>query len=447
MAELNTIITLRQGTTAEWNVSSVVLKQGEMGLEYLADGSVKIKAGDGEHLWGDLAYVGSDVKATNVFQVEMSADETDDIAAIEEKVAEEGAKKQNGDVAIVKATFAEGKVSYTSYVYDSELDVEGEDSSKGWSAMDGNYSATNVFLKNQIELAGSFETVGNYNKGDKIKAGTSLENILSSMLQQELYPEASLPTASISASGGSGEVGSSYTLPTATLTIDSVGSYTYGPETGIIFAIGDVELKQGSNSKKNESVMSKSSTLKLQATDTATLYTDTAKTYTFTATASYSEGAVPVTNLGNEYTDAQIAAGDITIANKTVTFSGLRYAFAGGTTAATIDSAIVRSMSAKKSSKASMDSQSEALEFTAAAGATKVFFAYPKSWTGTPYFEMFGLAWGENVDIVAKDNIQVADARGTVDGALQGAMEYKLYAWELDTPLQAESTKFRVWFK
>ena len=69
MAKLNTIITLRQGTTAEWNASTRVLELGEMGLEYLADGSVKIKAGDGEHKWGDLAYVGSDVKAANVFQV------------------------------------------------------------------------------------------------------------------------------------------------------------------------------------------------------------------------------------------------------------------------------------------------------------------------------------------------------------------------------------------
>ena len=42
MAELNTIITLRQGTTAEWNSSTIVLKIGEMGLEYLADGTVKI---------------------------------------------------------------------------------------------------------------------------------------------------------------------------------------------------------------------------------------------------------------------------------------------------------------------------------------------------------------------------------------------------------------------
>ena len=50
MNELNTIITLRQGTTADWADSTVVLKVGEMGLEYLTDGTVKIKAGDGENL-------------------------------------------------------------------------------------------------------------------------------------------------------------------------------------------------------------------------------------------------------------------------------------------------------------------------------------------------------------------------------------------------------------
>ena len=64
MAELKTIITLRQGTTAQWDDSEVILKTGEMGLEYLLDGNVKIKAGDGEHLWGDLPYIGSDVVTT-----------------------------------------------------------------------------------------------------------------------------------------------------------------------------------------------------------------------------------------------------------------------------------------------------------------------------------------------------------------------------------------------
>ena len=455
MAELNTIITLRQGTTADWADSKVILKSGEMGLEYLADGTVKIKAGDGEHLWSALNYIGSDVKDANVFQVELGENETDDIAAIEAKVVAENAEKQNGDVAIVKSTFADGKISYTSYVYDSELDVEGEDSSHGWSAMDGNYSATNVFLKNKIELAGSFTSVGNYNKGKTITAGTSLEALLSGMLQQELYPTANdVPNAEITISGTtSGEVGTTYGAPVATLKITDVGSYEYGDKaSGISFAIGSVKVAEGadpdtsSNVVTNTAVMNKDSTIKVTAT-TGGMYGDTSKTYTFSGSASYEAGKVPVTNLGNAYADAQIPAGNVSISDKTITYSGYRYAFAGGSTAATIDSAVVRSMTAKKSSKASMDTEGEALEFTAAAGATKVFFAYPATWTGTPYFEMFGLAWAENTDIVAKDNIQVADARGTVEGVLQGPVAYKLYCWELDTPLQAESTKFRVWFK
>ena len=460
MAELKTRIILRNGTTAEWATSEVLLREGEIALEYCVDGTVKQKAGSGVtgKKFSELPYIGSDVKAANVFQVELAADDTDDIAAIEAKVTAEGAKKQAGDVAICKGTFADGKVSYTSYVYDPELDVEGEDSSHGWSAMDGNYSATNVFLKNKIELAGSFTSVGNYNKGKTINAGTSLESLLSGMLQQELYPTANdKPNASISASGNSGEVGSEYTVPTATLKITDVGSYEYGDKaTGITFAIGSVKLAEGAdpatatNYKTNDAVMSKDSTMTLKASGDKVLYTDSSKSYTFSATASYGAGKVPVTNLGNEYADAQIPAGNVTIDDKTVTFSGYRYAFAGGTTAATLDSATVRAAAAKKSSFAGMDTEGEALEFTAAAGATKVFFVYPSTWsvgTKKPYFEMFGLAWGENTDIVAKADIQVADARGTKDGALQGAVAYKVYCWELDTPLQAESTKFRVWFK
>lgn len=442
MATLNTTIILRNDLTANWLANNqVVLQRGEVGIEFLANGKAKMKIGDGEKTWEQLSYFGGD--AAKYFEVIPEVDENGveiDIEAINRVVGD--TELAGGDIAIVKSTFAPGKTQYTAYVYDEETSA--------WKAMDGNYSADNVYVAEDLTLAGNFTSVGNYNKGDTIAAGTSLQNVLSSMLQQELYPTANdKPNASISVSGGSGEAGSSYTLPTATLTIDDVGSYEYGDKaTGITFAINSVELKQGSNSKKNDAVMSKGSTLRLQATDTDTLYTDSAKSYTFTATASYEQAPnIPVTNLGNPYEAARIPAGSVSIPNKTATFTGYRYAFAGGTTAATLDSATVRAMTAKKSSKASMDSQAEALEFTAAQGATKVFFAYPATWTGTPYFEMFGLAWAENTDIVAKDNIQVADARGTVDGALQGAVAYKVYCWELDTPLQAESTKFRVWFK
>lgn len=438
MALLNTTIILRNDSTVNWLANeNVILARGEVAIEFLANGKAKMKIGDGEKTWAQLSYFGGESAKYYDVVPEVSEIHLDAITRVVN-----GAILSSGDIAVVKETFAPGKIQYTAYVYDGDAAT--------WKAMDGNYSADNVYTAKDLTLAGNFTTIGNYEKGDVIAAGTSLQDVLSGMLQQELYPTANdKPSASISVSGGSGEVGSSYTLPTATLTITDVGSYEYGDkETGITFAIGDVTLNQGSNSKTNDAIMTKGSTLKLQATDTETLYTDAAKSYTFTATASYEQSPkIPVTNLGNPYEDARIPAGSVSIADKTVTFSGYRYAFAGGTTAATLDSAVVRSMSAKKSSKASMDSQSEALEFTVAAGATKVFFAYPATWTGTPYFEMFGLAWAENTDIVAKNNIEVADARGTIDGVLQGAVDYKLYCWELDTPLQAETTKFRVWFK
>ena len=443
MALLNTTIILRNDSTANWLANeNVILARGEVAIEFLANGKAKMKIGDGEKTWAQLSYFGGE--SAKYYDVVPEVDEDGSVEIHLDAITRvvNGATLSSGDIAVVKETFAPGKTQYTAYVYDGDAAT--------WKAMDGNYSADNVYTAKDLTLAGNFTTIGNYEKGDVIAAGTSLQDVLSGMLQQELYPTANdKPSASISASDGSGEVGSSYTLPTATLTITDVGSYEYGDkETGITFAIGNVTLSQGSNSKTNDVIMTKGSTLKLQATDTETLYTDAAKSYTFTATASYEQSPkIPVTNLGNPYEDARIPAGSVSIADKTVTFSGYRYAFAGGTTAATLDSTVVRSMSAKKSSKASMDSQSEALEFTVAAGATKVFFAYPATWTGTPYFEMFGLAWAENTDIVEKSNIKVADARGTINDVLQGAVDYKLYCWELDTPLQAETTKFRVWFK
>ena len=70
MAELKTIITLRRGTTAEWASSSVTLQLGEIGLEYLVDGSVKLKAGTGNKAWADLPYVSDDLAASLLPRVE-----------------------------------------------------------------------------------------------------------------------------------------------------------------------------------------------------------------------------------------------------------------------------------------------------------------------------------------------------------------------------------------
>ena len=190
--------------------------------------------------------------------------------------------------------------------------------------------------------------------------------------------------------------------------------------------------------------MIKGSTINLQATDSETLYTDTAKSYKFTATASHSAGAVPVTNLGNEREGLKIESGDITIADKTATFTGWRRIFGSGTTAATLDSANIRALTQLKKTSDTVPTTSggKGIVFNAAKGSTKVVFAYPSSWTTkTPKFEIFTMAWG-GTEGFEKSTVNVADARGGENGL----KEYTVYTYTPATPLAADNTQYCVYF-
>ena len=465
MATINTRVVLRNDTKANWEAikdnRNLALLEGEIGVEtdtgLFKIGKVK-EVVDGNPVlctWAELEY----------------ANDIPDLSGVTNEVKIAGTLeglgdgKVVGDMGIVKALVYENedddtqnKYSYTAYVW----------SGTRWEAMDGNYDATNVYFKDDITLAGSYTQVGNVTKSSNAATGTlsaagkSLADVMQSIFTQELYPakNTSRDVPNIALSGDedkTGEVGSSYTLPTVTVKVSDVGSYAYGPATGIKFEAGNLTISQGSNnSKTNNTDMVKDNTMSLQAADTETLYLDTAKSYTFNATGTYTAGVAPKTNLGNLLDNNddvatwtyRIPSGTATATARTIKRTGYRNMFAGGTTAATVDSAVIRGFSAKKGSKPT--SESTALEFTAAGGTTKVVCAFPNGWTGTPYFEMFGLAWAENSNFAARTNVTVADARGNdADGNPQGGMSYKVYSWELsaDAPLEAETTKFRVYFK
>ena len=390
MAELKTIITLRQGTTAEWANSEVVLKTGEMGLEYLSDGNVKIKAGDGEHLWSALPYIGSDVKSANVFQVELTANDIDDIAAIEAQVVAENAEKQDGDVAIVKAMIAEGKYSYTSYVYDSALDTEDEDTAHGWSAMDGNYSAANVFLKDKIVLAGDYgmdsrkdkiTSIGNLRIGDEIAAGTSLQTLFMDMLSQRLQPaNPTAPAASITlymdgatkkSAAGAVEVGTTVT-PSYTASL-SAGSYTYGPATGVVASSYSV------TSTGRKTVDGATADTAEDSATTATgaftsFIVDDDTNYKLSVSIPHNAGVVANDNLGSPSNPVkQIAAGTKTKDSGAITgFRSIFYGYkAGGATldVANLTSAQIRALgnSATTTKPTSMTTNK----------MQQIFFAFP----------------------------------------------------------------------
>jgi len=448
MAEINTSIQLRHDTTENWETNkSKVLKDGEAGVEFQESGKVALKIGRDGKTWDELDYFAS-ANPAKVYQVELGENELD-IDGIERVV--NGAELQSGDLAIVMSGIAGSAKSYTSYVYDGA----------NWTATDGNYSADNVYFKDDLTVTAAIGTVtaddisdgnGSYTLS---AGGKNIAQVLGSLLAEAKDPDVDLPSVTLSASGGSGEVGTSYTLPTATLKVDDVGSYTYGSkdaagtkygalDTGVVFATGDMTRSIGDKSVSNESDLTTDGKITITAEDTASLYTDTAKSYTFKATAEYTASAdrVPVNNLGDKVESKKIGDGSVTIDDKKVTFTGWRKMFMGTLTdtSAALTSDVIRGLSlvSKQASKT-------AQTFTVPVGAKKIVVAFPNSFsTKEPGFEYFTMSWEGFSGFVSAGTVQVADARGGENGLTA----YNVYTFTHASATGFEAdTQFRVTLK
>lgn len=301
----------------------------------------KLKIGDGVTPLSELKYFGGD-SAKN-FDV-VPNDSEADVAAITRVVGD--AEVHTGDTAIVKRVIANDKTSYTAYVYDTE-----------WKAMDGNYRADNVYFDDDITYTVAIGTLSKPSGSAKFSAkGKSVEQVLSGLMAQEANPSKSNPAVSFGSTGGLGtfEIGTKKNLTyTAAL---SAGGYTYGPATGITAQTWEVTCNGET---------------KTTATGTFEGVVAEATAKKITAKATYNDGAIPVTNLGNQYPAGQIKAG--TASKDSGNLLGVRYMFWGPmTTDGTIDSAAVRAL---KNNKAT--STGTLATFGAGAGAVKVVVAVP----------------------------------------------------------------------
>lgn len=342
MPTLNTRIQLRHDVKANWDDnSSVVLKAGEVGIE--TDTS-KMKVGDGTKTWADLKYAGGD--AAQNFDVVPENEETD-IVAITRVVG--AAELHVGDTAIVKRVISGDKTSYTAYVYDGE-----------WKAMDGNYRADNVYFDDDITYTVAIGTLAKPSGSAKFAAkGKNVEQVLSSLMAQEANPSKSNPAVSFSAQGGFGtfEIGTKKNLTyTAAL---STGSYTYGPATGITAQTWEVSCTGVTGTKST-------------ATGTFENVVAEATAKKITAKATYNEGTVPVTNLGNPYPAGKIIAG--TASKDSSELKGVRYMFWGPMTDAdaALNSVNIRALAHKQAT-----GTGNLATFGAGAGAKKVVVAVP----------------------------------------------------------------------
>lgn len=339
----------------------------------------KLKIGDGVTPLSELKYFGGD-SAKN-FDV-VPNDSEADVAAITRVVGD--AEVHTGDTAIVKRVIANDKTSYTAYVYDTE-----------WKAMDGNYRADNVYFDDDITYTVAIGTLSKPSGSAKFSAkGKSVEQVLSGLMAQESNPTKSNPAVSFSSTGGLGtfEIGTKKNLTyTAAL---SAGGYTYGPPTGITAQTWEVSCT---------GVTDKLAT----ATGTFENVVAEATAKKITAKATYNDGAIPVTNLGNQYPAGQIKAG--TASKDSGNLIGVRHMFYGVVKSAdfALDSAHIRSLKHEAAAKKTIST------FTAGSGALKVVVACPAGYNVTKVTLPSAMGADATADFVKQGGtVQVEGAEG-----------------------------------
>ena len=395
MAELRTRIVIRNDSTTNWLANeSVVLLKGEVGIEFLADGKVKMKVGDGTKTWAQLDYLNGEEAKT--FQVSSLDEITDTELAV-------------GDTAIVKTAIytdaeneANNKYSYTGYVYNGSA----------WAAMDGNYSADNVYFEDDMLVTKEIGYITLTNgQGTIPSKGKNLSEVFEAMFVKEQNPTTTQPSVNLTFSqAGAYEVGS-VVSPSYSATFNA-GSYTYGPETGVTVTSWEISDTAG-----NTASTASGSFADVTVTDTTN--------YKITAKANHTEGAIPLTNKKNEYAAGQIAAGNKSKVSSAIT--GYRSFFYGvldtSSTEAPLTSEIVRGLTNGGAYNAS-----KTFTLNGSATAKRIVIAIPSNSTRA------GL---KEVILTSAMNTPVTDSYVKTTAAVQvegvngaTAVSYNIYVYE-----------------
>lgn len=354
---LQTTIILRNDVTANWANSTLVLKKGEVAID--TEKNI-FKIGDGEKTFSqiDKYFVSFDevVKAINeatknlhtadVYEAEVDLG-ADKLAALKALAT----NPFKGDFGIVKEKLSpEGKYQYTAYIYDGE----------NWAAMDGNYDAENVYFQKDLTITAPIGVQTIPSSGSKTLAttGKNLKQVLDMIVASEKNPSTTQPSVTLNSSNiGAKEVGTNIAIAYSFAT--NPGSYTYGPATGVTFSGHEATFN-------GETLTGASGTFaSMQVVDDTNL--------SISGKCASSEGAVPLTNLGNPYEAGKIAAKNYTPSKGTLTgYRGWFYGYYNGTTAiadpAAITSAQLRAFGTKTNFPTSMNTSK----------MQQMFFAAPK---------------------------------------------------------------------
>ena len=390
---LNTVIQLRNGTAEEWASSTLILKQAEIGIE---NDTGLFKIGNGKDLFKDLKYA-NDIKGQisksehRYLDIEKAEGDTDQ-QAIDKAIAAytNFGNARNGDVCIVRKVIGEGHWEYTAYAYSNDVG--------GWIAMDGNYSADNVYFSEDLVYTADIGVLHVPASGSGIIAAKNknLTSIIKSTIAQAKRPSVTNPAAHVTLNqAGSKEAGTKL-VPSYTASL-TAGSYTYGPATGIVaetYSVTDgVEGHEAQTTATG-------SFPEIQVTD--------GMNYKLSVSITHNAGAIPKNNVGTEVPAKQIAAGTKTATSGSIT--AYRNSFYGSVTdkTAALDSAAIRALSGKSGKTNAAGNTFNASE---SVGAMRVIIAVPAPRTCTSIKDVNGLN-AEALSAFTKTTVNVEGANG-----------------------------------
>lgn len=224
------------------------------------------------------------------------------------------------DIFVVKTLIAEEKYSFTAYTYDGT----------NWCAMDGNYNAENIYFDKDFVVTEAIGTIKDLPNGQATLAanGKNLKEVLAALFAKEQNPTITQPSVAITAAKMKAyEVGTKVT-PDYTATFNG-GKYQYGPATGVSTTAWSVV-----DTDNHELTTATGIFPELTVGDNTN--------YKITATATYGDGVMPKTNLGNEYAAGQIKTGSKSKDSAAIT--GYRSFFYGVVKTDTLDSSVIRGL-------------------------------------------------------------------------------------------------------
>ncbi len=349
--------------------------------------------------------------AAQVFQGEPNTGETHQ-AAINRLVADK--EVVAGDIAIIKSPIAidddDGSIatSYTSYVYDGER----------WAAMDGNYSAKNVFFDEDFTFTKNIGTVTIPSSGSTTMSakGKNLSEFFSALFAEEnLNPTKTDPSVKLSISGGGAfEVGTTAT-PTYTATFED-GSYQYGPEpTG-------AEVTEWSIISNN------SDNLDTAKGSLKSIYVTEDTSLSVTATAKYDDGVYAKTNLGNNSAVKITTGSKYKTVNNAVT--GYRNSFYGNFADKTTE---LNSTSLRELNKSGKTlTAGDTFEIVVDKGSLRTVLAVPATLTPTSVTHREGINAPILTENTERKTVSISGATANAD-----MIDYTVYIWTYANPYSA----------